>query len=102
MLRSTCEGSGLGRPLTPITNEGRVGVRAYAGWSARLHQGINEFIGPVERGVAEGLAVRQDHGPQYMSHHFQNELKFLGIRSSPSYVAQPEGNGVAERFVRTL
>jgi putative transposase len=67
-----------------------------------IRQGVREFIGPVERGVAEGLAVRHDHGSQYMSHHFQNELAFLGIRSSPSYVAQPEGNGVAERFVRTL
>jgi len=37
-----------------------------------------------------------------MSHHFQDELRFLGIRSSPAFVAEPECNGVAERFIRTL
>jgi transposase InsO family protein len=67
-----------------------------------IRQGVGAFIGPVARDIAKGLAIRHDHGSQYMSHHFQDELGFLGIRSSPSYVAQPEGNGVAERFVRTL
>ncbi len=37
-----------------------------------------------------------------ISRVFQNELRFLGITSSPSYVGSPEGNGVAERMVRTL
>jgi len=32
---------------------------------------------------------------------FQRELKFLGMTSSPSFVGKPEGNGVAERFIRT-
>lgn len=67
-----------------------------------LRQGVAEFVGPIGQHVATGLAVRHDHGSQYMSHYFQDELRFLGIASSPSYVAQPEGNGVAERFVRTL
>ena len=37
-----------------------------------------------------------------MSEHFQKALKFLGIESSPSFVRAPEGNGCAERFIRTL
>ena len=37
-----------------------------------------------------------------MSQDFQQELTFLGIISSPSFVREPEGNGVAERFIRTL
>ena len=37
-----------------------------------------------------------------MSGDFQDEITFLGIESSPSFVRQPEGNGVAERFIRTL
>ena len=53
-------------------------------------------------GIAGGLAVRHDHGTQYMSNHFQKELKFLGIESSPAFVRAPEGNGCAERFIRTL
>src|SRR5271154_7045720 len=38
----------------------------------------------------------------YMSGDFQDEIKCLGIEASPSFVRQPEGNGVAERFIRTL
>jgi transposase InsO family protein len=37
-----------------------------------------------------------------MSDEFQAELRFLGITSSPAFVRAPEGNGVAERFIRTL
>jgi transposase InsO family protein len=37
-----------------------------------------------------------------MSDHFQKELAFLGINSSPAFVRAPEGNGCAERFIRTL
>lgn len=33
---------------------------------------------------------------------FQNEIRFLGIESSPAFVAEPETNGIAERFIRTL
>jgi putative transposase len=39
---------------------------------------------------------------QYMSDHFQKEIAFLGIESSPAFVRAPEGNGCAERFIRTL
>jgi putative transposase len=37
-----------------------------------------------------------------MSGDFQTEIKCLGLTSSPSFVREPEGNGVAERFIRTL
>ena len=37
-----------------------------------------------------------------MSDYFPDELRFLGIESSPAFVREPEGNGVAERFIRTL
>ena len=46
--------------------------------------------------------MRHDHGSQYMSDHFQKELAFLGIESSPAFVRAPEGNGCAERCIRTL
>ncbi|WP_420636851.1 integrase core domain-containing protein [Candidatus Palauibacter sp.] len=29
-------------------------------------------------------------------------MKWLGIRSTPAYVGEPECNGVVERFIRTL
>jgi len=37
-----------------------------------------------------------------MSDAFQRELEFLGAESSPAFVRAPEGNGCAERFIRTL
>ena len=67
-----------------------------------LRQGIRALFGAYEGGIAEGLLARHDHGSQYVSDYFQDELKFLGITSSPAFVREPEGNGVAERFIRTL
>lgn len=67
-----------------------------------IRQGIRELYPAYAEGVAAGLALRHDHGSQYMSDHFQGELRFLGIESSPAFVREPEGNGCAERFVRTL
>jgi len=67
-----------------------------------LRQGVHAIFGGYEAGVAAGLQARHDHGSQYVSDYFQDELKFLGITSSPAFVREPEGNGVAERFIRTL
>lgn len=67
-----------------------------------IRQGVREQFGPFSGGIAAGLWLRHDHGSVYMSDDFQNEIRFLGMESSPSFVRQPEGNGVAERFFRTL
>ncbi len=67
-----------------------------------IRQGVTERLGGVEKDAARGLAVRHDHGSQYMSHAFQKELAWLGATSSPAFVRAPEGNGCAERFIRTL
>jgi transposase InsO family protein len=67
-----------------------------------LRQGVREHFGTFEAGIAAGLSIRHDHGSAYLSDAFQRELSFLGMVSSPSYVREPEGNGCAERFIRTL
>jgi transposase InsO family protein len=67
-----------------------------------IRQGVRQRFGGFGKASARGLAVRHDHGSQYMSHHFQKEIAFLGIDSSPAFVRAPEGNGCAERFIRTL
>jgi putative transposase len=67
-----------------------------------LRQGVRRHFGGFAEGIASGLAVRHDHGSQYMSDDFQKELRFLGVESSPAFVRAPEGNGCAERFIRTL
>ena len=67
-----------------------------------IRQGVKRCFGAFAKDVARGLAVRHDHGSQYMSDVFQAELAFLGVESSPAFVRAPEGNGCAERFIRTL
>ena len=67
-----------------------------------VKQAVRERFGAFAKGVAAGLRLRHDHGSQYVSHHFQSEIRFLGIESSPAFVREPEGNGCAERFIRTL
>ena len=67
-----------------------------------IRQGVRRHFGGFAKDIARGLAVRHDHGSQYMSDHFQKEMAFLGIESSPAFVRAPEGNGCAERFIRTL
>ena len=51
-----------------------------------IRQGVRERFGAIGQGVAHGLRL----------------LAFFGIENSPSFVREPEGNGVAERFIRTL
>jgi putative transposase len=67
-----------------------------------IRQGLRTSFGAFGPAIAQGLVLRHDHGSQYMSHVFQEELVFLGITSSPAFVREPEGNGCAERFIRTL
>ncbi len=67
-----------------------------------IRQGLRRHFGGFARGIAAGLSIRHDHGPQYMGEDFQREIAFLGIESSPAFVRAPEGNGCAERFIRTL
>jgi len=67
-----------------------------------LRQGVREYFGGFEAKAAEGLTIRHDHGSNYLSGDFRRELSFLGMKGSPSFVREPEGNGCAERFIRTL
>ena len=67
-----------------------------------IRQGVTERFGGVEKDAASGLSIRHDHGSQYMARDFQKEIAWLGAASSPAFVRAPEGNGCAERFIRTL
>jgi len=63
---------------------------------------IKGVFGTVCRDAARGVALRMDHGTQYLSDHFLNQIRFWGLAPSFAFVAEPETNGVAERFNRTL
>jgi putative transposase len=73
-------------------------------WAALepIRQGVRHAFGRFGKDVARGLAIRCDWGPQYIADAWINEVKWLGCTISPSYVGEPECNGVAERFMRTL
>ncbi len=65
-------------------------------------QAVLEQYDHVGKDAARGLALRMDHGSQYISNHFQNQIKYWGIAPSFAFLEQPQTNGVAERFFRTL
>ena len=67
-----------------------------------VRQGVKEYFTGFLADAAAGLQLRHDHGSQFMSDDFQNEIRFLGIGSSPAFVREPEGNGCIERFFKTL
>ena len=67
-----------------------------------IRQGVRHSFGAFRKDVAQGLTLWHDHGSQFIADDFQNEIKFLGIKDSASYVREPQGNGIAERFVRIL
>jgi len=67
-----------------------------------LSQGLHNLFGSVGKDAARGLILRADHGCQYASQHFHAQAAYWGLTVSHAYVAQPQGNGIAERFIRTL
>ena len=64
--------------------------------------GLTQIYGGANAGVARGLKLRMDHGTQYLADHFLNQVRYWGIAPSFAFVEQPQTNGVAERFNRTL
>ena len=63
---------------------------------------MRHVFGRFAKDVARGLRIRCDWGPQYIADAWINEVKWLGMTITPSYVGEPECNGVIERFMRTL
>lgn len=66
-----------------------------------IKQGILGTFGRYTGAIAAGLKLRVDWGTQYTSRHFEAETRWLGMEISHSFVAEPQCNGVAERFIRT-
>jgi transposase InsO family protein len=67
-----------------------------------VRQAVSRVYGSYAKEAAEGLVLRHDNGTQYLSRAFQKEVAFLGMKSSPAFVREPEGNGSVERFFRHL
>src|SRR2546425_523688 len=99
-------GAGSSARLITISTKSSAGTRrssAIAGRrSSPFARGVRHAFGRFGKEVARGLAIRCDWGPQYIADAWINEVTWLGCTISPSYVGEPECNGVAERFMRTL
>ena len=67
-----------------------------------IAQGLKGEFGATGADAGRGLVLRMDHGTQYTADDFLNQVKFWGIAPSFAFVAEPQTNGVAERFNRTL
>jgi putative transposase len=67
-----------------------------------LGMAIRQQFGHLSADAARGLALRHDHGSNFMADHFQKQARFWGISPSYAFVAEPETNGVIERLFRTL
>jgi putative transposase len=67
-----------------------------------IAQGLKTEFGATDAEAGRGLTLRMDHGTQYTADDFLNQIKFWGIAPSFAFVAEPQTNGVAERFNRTL
>lgn len=67
-----------------------------------LCQGLMATAGKVGPDAGRGLSLRMDHGTQYLSDHFLNQLRYWGILPSFAFIEQLQTNGVAERFNRIL
>lgn len=65
---------------------------------------VRKTFGTIDKNICKGmnLQLRSDHGSQYDSADFINEMKFLGLEMSKAFVRSPECNGIIERFHRTL
>ena len=75
--------------------------------SEPVRQAVYRCFGSIAPGVARGLKLRHDHGSNSMSKLAisRSEIECSwAFQASPSFVRQPEGNGVAETcaFIRNL
>jgi transposase InsO family protein len=69
-----------------------------------IRAAVRKTFGSTQKDVCKemNLQLRSDHGSQYDSADFMNEMKFLGIEMSKAFVRSPQCNGIIERFHRTL
>jgi putative transposase len=86
-------------------------TRDIVGWDLSLRCRTQEAIAAVERAVLEqmsdgsrhyGLVLNTDNGTQFTSTRFLDTLARLGITHRRTAFHHPEGNGMIERFHRSL
>lgn len=66
-----------------------------------MTQAVEHVFGKAKRMIAQGVKLRVDHGSQFLSEGFVNQIRYWGVAISKGFVREPETNGVVERFHRT-
>ena len=74
------------------------GGRPFRGPRAGRARGSGAAAARSRRTRPRGLSLRMDHGSQYLSDHFLNQVRYWGIRPSFGLLKEPETNGVVERW----
>jgi putative transposase len=67
-----------------------------------VYDAVIDRFGGLDADVARGILLRHDWGPQYRSAHFLGSIGWLGIADDAAFLGEPETNGCAERWIRTL
>jgi putative transposase len=67
-----------------------------------LGMAVRRQFGHLGAGAARGIALRHDHGSNFMADVFQEQIRFWGMAPSYAFVGEPATNGVIERLFRTL
>ena len=67
-----------------------------------VYDAVIDRWGRLDADVARGLSLRHDWGPKYRSGHFLGSIAWLGIADDAAFLGEPETNGCAERWIRTL
>ena len=62
----------------------------------------NSVLMAFNGSVPEGLVLRTDNGPQYISNEFRNAMKLLGIKLEYIQKHTPEDNGDIESFHNSI
>ena len=62
-----------------------------------LGMAVRLQFGHLSAGAGRGLALRHDHGSNFMADHFQKQIRFWGVSPSYAFVGEPETNGVRRR-----
>jgi putative transposase len=67
-----------------------------------VYDAVIDRFGGLAADIARGISLRHDWGPQYRSGHFLGSIGWLGIADDAAFLGEPETNGCAERWIRTL
>jgi putative transposase len=67
-----------------------------------VYDAVIDRWGRLDADLARGLSLGHDWGPHYRSGHFLGSIAWLGIADDAAFLGEPETNGCAERWIRTL